>query len=55
MEDTTNYLVSLADQKQKLVQYLFMKASQEDWHGVRDACVDIEIIEVKMEIASGTV
>lgn len=31
-----------------LIEYLLMKAKQEDWHAVRDACVDIEILDAKI-------
>ncbi len=34
-------------QREILIAYLMMKAHQEDWHGVRDACVDIETLEAK--------
>jgi hypothetical protein len=42
-------LASLFDQKQRMVDYLKLKLSQEDWHGVADAAMDIrEIIsEIK--------
>lgn len=36
-----------AEQRKILIDYLMMKAYQQDWHGVRDACVDIEVLEAK--------
>jgi len=30
-----------------LIAYLLMKVAQEDWHAVRDACVDIETLEAR--------
>lgn len=41
---------SLKKQKATLISYLLVKLAQEDWHGVRDCCVDIEVIEAKLEI-----
>jgi hypothetical protein len=35
------------DARQILIDYLKMKVDQADWHGVRDAAVDIEIMEAK--------
>ena len=34
--------------KKRLVKYLEAKLAAQDWHGVRDACVDIEVIEAKI-------
>jgi hypothetical protein len=33
--------------RQTLIAYLRMKVDQEDWHGVRDCAVDIEILDAK--------
>lgn len=38
-----------------LVQYLKAKVDQQDWHGVRDACVDLEILEAREEEARAVV
>jgi hypothetical protein len=38
----------LMDQRAVLIEYLKVKLAQEDWHGVRDACVDIEMLEAKL-------
>lgn len=37
-------LASLFEQKQRMVDYLKLKLSQEDWHGVADAAMDIREI-----------
>lgn len=37
-------LASLFQQKQRMVDYLKLKLSQEDWHGVADAAMDIREI-----------
>lgn len=36
---------TLEDQRMILEEYLKVKLQQRDWHGVRDVCVDIEILE----------
>jgi hypothetical protein len=33
-----------------LVDYLFAKAQQRDWHAVRDAAVDLELLELRMKL-----
>ena len=33
-----------------LVDYLFAKAQARDWHAVRDAAVDLELLELRMEL-----
>lgn len=35
-----------------LIQYLKAKVDICDWHAVRDACVDIEILEARREEAN---
>jgi hypothetical protein len=40
----------LKDHKQTLKEYLLVKLDQEDWHGIRDVCVDIELIEKEIEM-----
>ena len=39
----------LKDDRLILIKYLFMKARQEDWHGVRDCAVDIELKEAEIK------
>jgi hypothetical protein len=34
-------------ERDTLIAYLRMKVEQADWHGVRDAAVDIEILEAR--------
>lgn len=36
-----------------LVEYLRAKVIEEDWHAVRDACVDIEILEARIDMTEG--
>lgn len=38
----------LKTQKQTLIEYLLVKLAQQDWHGIRDCCVDIELIEAQI-------
>lgn len=38
-------LKQLRKDRKVLIRYLKMKLRQTDWHGVRDCCVDIEIVE----------
>lgn len=38
---------SAVKQKEILVQYLYVKIAQEDWHGVADAAMDIREMEAK--------
>lgn len=33
-----------------LEEYLNMKVSQKDWHGVSDAANDIRVLEMKLEM-----
>lgn len=33
--------------RKALIAYLLSKAKQEDFHAVRDACVDIEVLDAK--------
>lgn len=40
-------LSKLIKQKQGMVEYLELKLSQEDWHGVADAAMDIREIVSK--------
>jgi hypothetical protein len=37
------------EQHAALVTYLRAKLEQGDWHGVRDAAIDIEILETRMD------
>ena len=34
---------------QIMIGYLHMRVASRDWHGVRDAATDIEVIEGKMQ------
>ena len=44
-------LQNLMKQKHGMVDYLHLKLSQEDWHGVADAAMDIrEIVSRSMAI-----
>lgn len=38
-------IYNIEDQLKILEEYLKVKLQQRDWHGVRDCCVDIEILE----------
>ena len=50
--ELTEELASLFEQKQRMVDYLKLKLSQEDWHGVADAAMDIrEIISEKKALS----
>lgn len=40
--------MSLQDQWNAIYKDLMGKLQRLDWHGVRDACVDLELIECKM-------
>lgn len=40
----------LRTQKQTLIEYLLVKLAQQDWHGIRDCAVDIELIEARIAI-----
>jgi hypothetical protein len=43
------------DARQVMIDYLKMKVDQEDWHAVRDACVDIEIIEKQLQVPRSSI
>jgi hypothetical protein len=43
-------LIQLYRHKEILKEYLLVKLEQEDYHGVRDCCTDIEIINAKIEL-----
>lgn len=43
--------MSLTEQWYAIYQDMRGKMSRADWHGVRDACVDLELIECKMRYA----
>lgn len=38
-------IYNMEDQLKILEDYLKVKLQHRDWHGVRDVCVDIEILE----------
>ena len=46
-EQLARELSKLIKQKQGMVEYLKLKLSQEDWHGVADAAMDIREIVSK--------
>jgi hypothetical protein len=41
--------MTLEEQKAATIADLDAKRFREDWHGVRDACVDIEILNARIE------
>jgi hypothetical protein len=40
----------LEKQIQQLIQYMNVKISQRDWHGVADAAMDIRELEAKIQV-----
>jgi len=40
----------LVEIRNQLIHYLQMKVSQEDWHGVADAAMDLREVDAKLEI-----
>jgi hypothetical protein len=51
-QELVQQLQKLLKQKQGMVDYLHLKLSQEDWHGVADAAMDIrEIVSRSMAIS----
>ncbi len=36
-----------AEKRMTLINYLKLKIEQCDWHGARDCCVDIELLEAR--------
>jgi len=43
----------LEEKKQTMVDYVKLKLSEEDWHGVADAAMDIREIESSLTILRG--
>lgn len=41
--------MTLTEQWRAIYNDLQGKLERRDWHGVRDACVDLEIIEARMK------
>lgn len=39
--------MSYLEQRQILIRYLQAKLEAQDWHGVRDCAVDIEILDAR--------
>jgi hypothetical protein len=37
-----------------LIEYLFMKARTEDWHGVADAAMDLRELDAKVAVLKAT-
>jgi hypothetical protein len=52
MIDTSLMTTELIEQKKSLVSYMKSKIKAEDWHAVRDAATDIEVINGKLFILS---
>lgn len=51
-EELVHELQNLFKQKYGMIDYLRLKLSQEDWHGVADAAMDIrEIVSRSMAIS----
>lgn len=44
--------MTLAEQWWAIYTDMRGKMARGDWHGVRDACVDLEIMEVKIRLCS---
>jgi len=44
----------LMTDKEVMIEYLFLKIRQEDWHGVADAAMDIREMEAKKCSTSST-
>jgi len=42
--------MTLEDQRKTLWNYLLLMVEMQDLHGIRDACVDIEKIDAKLEL-----
>lgn len=42
--------MKLTDQIDALRAYLLVKVELQDWHGVRDACVDIELLQMRSQV-----
>lgn len=40
----------LKEKKQRLIQYMYDKINDEDWHGVADAAMDLREIEAKLSV-----
>lgn len=45
-----NLVEELQRQKKEMVEYLKLKLSIEDWHGVQDAASDIREIEAQLKV-----
>lgn len=49
--------MTYADRHHRLVEYLLMKVTEHDWHGVSDAANDLRVLEashLSQEIGKGT-
>ena len=44
--------MTLKADKELLIKYLVMKVSEEDWHGVADAAMDLRELEVAIKWAN---
>ena len=43
-------MISLKERKKIMIEYLRLKLSEEDWHGVQDAASDLREIEVELRL-----
>ena len=41
---------NLLKQRETLIEYLEMKVSVEDWHGVADAAMDLRELDVRLKV-----
>jgi len=41
--------VTLEEQKDIMISYLYLMVSREDWHACWDACIDLQRISDKIE------
>lgn len=49
LKDKVRELATMKIHRDELIQYLRMKAYQEDWHGVSDAANDLRVLEAQTE------
>lgn len=41
---------TLAQKRERMINYLKLKVEEEDWHGVADAAMDLREIEAKLKM-----
>jgi hypothetical protein len=44
--------LNLHQARQVFIAYAQLKLAMEDWHGVRDVCTEIEVIEARIHASS---